>query len=191
VGTPHWIDFAELASAPITATIQGAVVSADTTGDIHEYVTFGPPDFWRVEDSEHRLRYLANETGHYQFPVGGGPVACFQPRLLGRRYGGGVESTALIYPRNLAQPEDDDFTRPIGPVEETVYLDRRAWRVVLAPPPRKPWPIVQVVDVVTGVTLAMESTMGTPLIAFTAIVTGKTIADDAFTDPAATGCVGD
>ncbi len=57
-----WDEFAGLASAPVTRTLQGRVVSADEPA---ERVAFSPPDLWRVEDDHGRLRYLANETGHY------------------------------------------------------------------------------------------------------------------------------
>lgn len=183
VERPSWARFAALASSPVTVAVRGAVCTLETGPQAVEYVTFAPPDNWRIEDREHRLRYLANEVGHFQYPAGGGPVACFQPRRTGWWHSGGMESPALIVPRNLTEPADDDFTRPTGPVEAITYLGRSAWRVTLAPPARKPQALVQVLDVASGVTLALESTTGACLIAFVDIETGVDPPDGTFRPP--------
>jgi hypothetical protein len=91
-----------------------------------------------------------------------------------------MESPALIHPRDLLAPIDDDFTTPLGPVEEVTYLDRPARRVTLAPPERKPRPVVQYLDLASGVTLAFTSTDGEPLIGFTEIATGVALPPGTF-----------
>jgi len=176
---PTWRDFVALEGRPVSVTVRGTVRVDDGQTDTIERMTYAPPDHWRIEADDGTLRYLANDTGHVQYPRGGGPVACFQPRDAGHWQSGGTASPPLIRPRGL-DPLDDDFTRPIGPVRELTYLGRPAWQVVLAPPARKPYPMVQVVDVATGLTLAMQSLDGHLLLGFTAIETGITLPDDTF-----------
>jgi hypothetical protein len=77
-------------------------------------------------------------------------------------------------------PGDDDFTRPVGAVEETTFIGRPAWRVVLAPPARKPQAVCQVVDVESGVTLAYQSPDGLTLVGFTSLETNVELASDVF-----------
>lgn len=180
VGTVTWDDFARLAGAPVTSALRGRTASADEPA---ERFLFAPPDLWRVEDDEGRLLYLANDVGHYQWRESSGQVACFQPRRSGYRHSGGVNCTDLVRPRDLLTPRDDDFTRPIGPVEETTVIGRTAWRVLLAPPPRKPEPVWQVLDVESGVTLAYESPDGLTVVGFTCLSTDVRPADGAFDVP--------
>lgn len=178
---PTWEQFARLASTPCSQTVRGTVTSAETGTGTAEHVSFAPPDQWRIEDGEHCLRYLANHVGHFQYPAGGGPVACFAPRRADYWHSGGMQSPSLIMPRDLMKPVDDDFTAPLGPIEEVSFLSRRAWRAVLAPPARKPHPVVQLLDVDSGVTLAYQSTDGQPILAFTGITIGEPLSADTFT----------
>ncbi|MEV4642843.1 hypothetical protein AB0J80_36435 [Actinoplanes sp. NPDC049548] len=174
-----WEDFARLAGAPVTMTLRGRVESSD---GVTERMTFVPPDNWRIEDDRGRLRYLANDTGHYQWPeAGGDEPACFQPRRPGFWHSGGSISTDLVRPRELTDPRDDDFTRPAGPVEQVTVLGRPAWQVLLLPPPRKPQPVWQVLDVESGVILAYRSPDGVPLLAFTELVAGAPVPPETFT----------
>lgn len=166
MGTVSWDDFARLASAPVTITLQGRVVSVDEPA---ERVIFIPPDFWRVEDDHGQLRYLANDTGHYQWHASNDDQARFQRRRPGYWHSGGVNSTELVRSRDLVNPIDDDFTRPAGPVEEVAFIGRPAWRVMLAPPPHKPGGVWQVLDVESGVTLAYQSRDGQTLLGFTSL----------------------
>ena len=178
---PRWGDFTQLASAPVTVTIRGEVRSIDTAPI--EVLSYEPPDQWRIEDGAGNLCYLANETGHYQWPRGGGPLACFQPRQPGVWRSGGMTSPSLIKPRDLVHPQDDDFTRPAGPVEELTFLGRRAWRVLLAPPPRKPQPVWQILDVASGVTLAYQTPDGVGVVEFTTISTNLEFPPETFAEP--------
>jgi hypothetical protein len=146
-------------------------------------VAFSPPDLWRVEDDHGRLRYLANETGHYQWPTSSGEPACFQPRRPGSWHSGAANSSDLIRPRELVNPRDDDFTRSAGPVEETIFIGRPAWRVMLAPPPHKPQAVRQVLDVESGATLAYQSPDGLLLVGFTSLVTGIRLPPETFASP--------
>lgn len=175
-----WEDFARLASAPVTVTVQGSVRSTDMTP--YERVHYAPPDNWRVEDDSGNLHYLANDTGHYQLPAGGGR-ASFTPRRPGRRCSGDTTSVYLVHPRELVRPVDDDFTHPMGPVRETVFVGRRAWRVLLAPPPRKPQPVWQILDVASGITLAYQSLDGAGVVEFTSVVTDIELPPDTFAPP--------
>src|SRR5262245_1257229 len=118
VATVSWDDFVRLASAPVTLALQGRVAFADEPA---ERLIFAPPDLWRVEDDHGGLRYLANDTGHYQWRASSGELACFQARRPGYWHSGGVNSTSLVLPRDLVNPIDDDFTQSIGPVEETTF----------------------------------------------------------------------
>ena len=131
--------------------------------------------------------YLANDAGHYQWRASSGQLPCFQARRSGHWHSGGVNSTDLVRPRNLLTASDDDFTQPIGPVEETRFIGRPAWRVMLAPPPRKPQPVWQVLDVESGVTLAYQSPGGLTLVSFTSLATGIAIPNGEFAVPAADG----
>jgi hypothetical protein len=184
VGTVTWDDFARLASAPVTLAVRGRVASADEPA---EHLVFAPPDLWRVEDELGQLLYLANDAGHYQWRAADGQPACFQARRAGTWHGGGVNSTNLVRPRNLLSPSDDDFTQPVCSVEETTVIGRPAWRVLLAPPPRKPQPVWQALDVESGVTLAYQTPDGQTLLGFTSLATGIAIPNGAFAAPAADG----
>ncbi|WP_433291388.1 hypothetical protein ACQP2F_25350 [Actinoplanes sp. CA-030573] len=170
-----WTQFARLVGAPVTVTLRGRVASADEPA---ERVCFAPPDLWRVTDDDGHLRYLANDDGHYTYPPGE-TRACFQPRRKGFWHSGGTVCSALIHPRDL-DDADDDFTRPLGAVEEIAFLGRVAWRVLLAPPARKPQPVWQVLDVASGVTLAYQAPDGQPLVAFTALETDVALPDGTF-----------
>jgi hypothetical protein len=181
VGFVEWDEFARLASAPATVTLRGRVTSVDEPA---ERMIFAPPDFWRVEDELGRLRYVANDAGHYQWRASGSGLACFQGRRSGYWHAGGVNSTTLVRARDLVNPVDDDFTRPAGPVVETTFIDRPAWRVMLAPPPRKPQPVAQILDVESGVTLAYQSPEGLTLVGFTELQTDIDLAQDVFAVPA-------
>jgi hypothetical protein len=148
-----------------------------------ERLAFAPPDFWRVEDDHGRLRYLANDAGHYQWRPSSEDPACFQPRRPGAWHSGSVNCTNLVRSRDLMNTRDDDFTRPAGPVRETTFIGRPAWRVLLAPPPRKPQPVWQVLDVQSGVTLAYESPDGLTLVGFTSLATGVQLPPGTFDLP--------
>jgi hypothetical protein len=175
-----WDDLARLESAPVTTAVRGRVWSAD---DPPERVVFAPPDFWRVEDDAGWLRYLASDDGFHQWQPPEGEVACFQPRRPGFWTSGGTTSPSLIRPRGLTNPRDDDFSRPLGAVEEVDFLGRRAWRVLLAPPARKPQPLLQTIDVESGITLAFQSREGRLLAGFTSLETGFEPSADSFTVP--------
>ena len=147
--------------------------------------TFAPPDFWRVEDDHGRLRYLANETGYYQWNASNRGRPSFEARRPGYWQSGGVNSTDLVRSRDLMKPADDDFTRPAGPVEEVTVIGRRAWRVLLVPPVRKPQPVWQVLDVESGVTLAYQTPDGVTLLGFTSLAPSVEFPPNAFAAPVA------
>jgi hypothetical protein len=180
VGIVSWAEFAGLASAPVTVALRGRVASADEPA---ERLIFAPPDFWRVTDDHGRLRYLANETGHYRWRTSSGELAGFEERRPGCWTSGGVNCTDLVRARELVNPIDDDFTRPAGPVQEIVFIGRPAWRVLLAPPPHKPQPVWQILDVRSGVTLAYQSPDGPTLIAFTSLATDIDLPPETFAAP--------
>lgn len=175
-----WDDFARLASAPVTLALQGRVASAD---EPPERLAFAPPDFWRVEDDHGRLRFLANDTGYYQWNALNRDRPCFEARRPGYWQSGGVNSAGLVRSRDLLNPADDDFTRPAGSVEEVTVIGRRAWRALLVPPLRKPQPVWQVLDVESGVTLAYQSPDGLTLLGFTSLATGVEFPPDTFALP--------
>jgi hypothetical protein len=181
MGVVAWEEFAQIASAPVTKTVHGRVRSIDMTP--YEQVSYAPPDYWRVEDEHGRLRYLANETGHYLWRPGGRELAWFHPRRPGEWHSGDMTSHSLIHPRDLLGPLDDDFTHPAGPVQEVIFLDRPAWRVLLAPPPHKPEPVWQILDVTSGVTLAYQSPDGAAIAEFTGIETDVELPPEAFAAP--------
>lgn len=164
-----WADFVRLESAPVTTTVRGRVESMD---DPSERVVFAPPDLWRIEDDGGRLRYLANDDGFHQWQPQTSEIACFQPRRPGFWHSGGTVSPSLIRPRGLANPRDDDFTHPLGAVEEVDFLGRPAWQALLAPPARKPQPLLQTIDLESGITLAFQSPDGLLLAGFTSLETG-------------------
>lgn len=58
------------------------------------------------------------------------------------------------------EPQDwrgDDFTSPTGPARAVTYLGRDAWEIELAPPERKPSPLVLTIDAVNGMTYERRS----------------------------------
>jgi hypothetical protein len=182
MGTVGWESFARLAGAPVTVTVRGEVRSADMTP--YERFWFAPPDSWRIEDESGRLRWLANDAGYYR-PRSDGAGAGFEPRQPGVWHSGDMTAPTLIRPRDLLRPIDDDFTRPLGPVEVVEFLGRQAWQVLLAPPPHKPRPVWQVLDAVSGVTLAYRDPDGAAVVEFTAIETGADVPADTFAAPPA------
>ena len=173
-----WQRFAELASAPVRTTVVGRVHSAEI--GVTEHVTFAPPDRWRIADAAGRLRFLADDDAWYRYDEVG-TLAEFRPRSPGTWYSGMMESTTLIHPRDLlTSTHDYDFTAPLGPVDEVTHLDRAALRVTLAPPAHKPRPVVQYLDLASGVTLAYTTVDGEPLIGFTEIATGVALPPGTF-----------
>ncbi len=92
-----WDEVARLASAPVTVTLRGRVRSTD---DAPERLTYAPPDFWRVEDDDGRLRYLANDTGHHERDPPGAEPARVTPRRRGHWTSGG----AHLPPETFAAP---------------------------------------------------------------------------------------
>lgn len=102
------------------------------------------------------LTCLEHPGGEFWFVPPGGTVADHH------------RATHLAFPdhqltrrRPLREWDSDDFTRPTGPVEPVEYLGRTAWRVEVAPPPRKPHPLTWVVDDATGLVLSAGSAGGT------------------------------
>jgi hypothetical protein len=176
-----WEQFALLASAPVTVALRGRVVSIDPPHV--EWISHTPPDSWRIEDEDRHVRFLANESGHYLWPAGRSGAACFQPRRPGYFSSGGMVGPSLVRPRDLLRPTDDDFSRPMSRVEEVPFIGRQAWRVLLAPPARKPQPVWQVLDVISGVTLAYLTTEGVSVAAFTELETDVELPPEAFEVP--------
>lgn len=56
--------------------------------------------------------------------------------------------------------EGNDFTAPTGPAVDTHFLGRPAWKVSLAPPPHKPFPLEMVIDQASGLVLAEGDPQG-------------------------------
>ena len=177
---PTWDDFARLASAPVVVALQGQVRCVEPV--TVERVAYAPPDFWRVEDETLRVQYLANDLGHYQWSIPDGR-ARFQPRRPGYGYSGGMVSPSLIQPRDLVNPVDDDFTRPLAPVEALTFLGRPAWRALLAPPASKPSPVFQVLDLASGITLSFQDLDGNGVLEFAALTTGVEFSSSFFEKP--------
>ncbi|NKR57768.1 hypothetical protein GS485_08510 [Rhodococcus hoagii] len=84
---------------------------------------------WRFSDGQPPLEYVDADV-----------------RYLG-------DGTELLERRPATDWIGDDFTRPTGPIDTTVFLGREAWTLDLAPPPHKPFPIRIVVDRETGLLL--------------------------------------
>ena len=181
MGAVGWESFARLAAAPVTVTVRGEVISVDMAP--FERVWFAPPDSWRIEDETGRLRWLANDEVFARWGPGGGEPAWSEPRRPGVWHSGDMTATTLVRPRELLRPHNDDFTRPMGPVEQTEFLGRPAWQVLLAPPAHKPRPVRQILDVASGVTLAYRDPDGVSIAEFTAFETGVDLPAETFTMP--------
>ncbi|MFD3591293.1 hypothetical protein ACFWU5_01090 [Nocardia sp. NPDC058640] len=63
----------------------------------------------------------------------------------------------LLRRRDAADWAGEDFTRPVGPVEEVEFVGRACWTVELAPPPNKPTPLRIWVDIESGQMLGYRS----------------------------------
>lgn len=63
----------------------------------------------------------------------------------------------LLRRRSAAEWSGDDFTRPIGEIEETEFVGRRCWTVELAPLARKPYPLRIWVEIESGQMLGFRS----------------------------------
>lgn len=74
------------------------------------------------------------------------------------RYAG--NGTHLITRRPADDFAGNDFTRPTGPVRDATFLGRPVWEVELAAPPRKIGPLLQCVDVETGLVLHQRAADG-------------------------------
>ncbi|MFL5952755.1 MAG: hypothetical protein ACJ76I_01420 [Gaiellaceae bacterium] len=59
--------------------------------------------------------------------------------------------------RQVDEWSGDDFTRPTGPATATTFLGRDAWRVEIAPPPHKLFPLTLVIDAATGLVLSQRN----------------------------------
>lgn len=74
----------------------------------------------------------------------------------------------------------DDFTRPTGPAREVSFLDRLAWEVELAPPPRKPHPMQLTVDQQTGLILRQGNAAFGTFTEWTSLDLAAELPDDLF-----------
>jgi hypothetical protein len=107
----------------------------------------------RVEKLDGTVVLLSDGTTCWRFESGRDrPVAAPADALL--FLGNGTE---LLARRPAQEWVGNDFTRPVGPITATVFLDRPAWEFELAPPPRKPHPMQMVVDQETGLVLQQRT----------------------------------
>ena len=63
----------------------------------------------------------------------------------------------LTHRRALRDWSRTDYTQPTGPILPVTQMGRPAWRVEVAPPPRKQHPLTWVIDDQTGYVLSAES----------------------------------
>lgn len=110
----------------------------------------------RAERPNGTLAAIVNENRGWEFPVGELPLVSTPPnnRFVINRVG---LELSLLGRREASDFRGDDFTRPTGPIEPTVFLERTAWAVELAPPPGKPAPLQVVVDAETGIVLQQRN----------------------------------
>lgn len=69
----------------------------------------------------------------------------------------GMDDYAVVERPTTQAFEGDDFARPRGPIEPTVFLGRPAWSVELAPPRHKPFPLTRIIDAQTGIVLQQRN----------------------------------
>ncbi len=82
----------------------------------------------------------------------------------------------------------DDFTRPTGPAREVRFLDRSAWQIELAPPPRKPHPMQLIVDQQTGLLLREGNAAFGTFTEWTSLDLAAELPDDCSSGATATTC---
>jgi hypothetical protein len=97
-----------------------------------------------------------------------------------RVYYNGPGSELLITRDSRDWLQGDDFTRPTGPISETVFLGRDCWEVELAPPPHKEHPLQLVIDVASGAVLQQRSDAFAMSVSFTEIQVGGAVDDSLF-----------
>ena len=107
----------------------------------------------RLERPDGRPSLIVGDERCWQFR-GDDPVPVESPNRVVVYQGNG---TQLLHRRLAGEFTSDDFTRPIGPVEETTFLGRPAYTVELAPPADKPFAIQVVVDAETGLVLQQRN----------------------------------
>jgi hypothetical protein len=77
--------------------------------------------------------------------------------------------------------EGEDFTHPTGDPVAAEFLGRRAWRVELAPPSHKPFPLALIVDAQTGIVLSEANESFTTVKEWVEISLGEELSANVFT----------
>ncbi|MGQ0845862.1 MAG: hypothetical protein ACT4QF_17205 [Sporichthyaceae bacterium] len=118
----------------------------------------------RVEEADGTPRLIVGDETCWDWRFEAGQDVPVARSALGVHFAG--DGTELLArqerpaPRRYADylaDDEDDFTRPTGPVTSTVFLGRQAWAVELAPPEYKPHPCQLVVDAETGIVLQQRN----------------------------------
>lgn len=110
----------------------------------------------RIERDDGSPILLCDGTTSWRF-ARDNPVPITAPGDAVRYAGNG---THLITRRPANDFAGNDFTRPTGPVRDATFLGRPVWEFELAAPPRKIGPLLQRVDVETGLVLHQRAADG-------------------------------
>jgi hypothetical protein len=92
----------------------------------------------------------------------------------------GWPDSALVVRRELDEWRGDDFTRPESAPAADRFLGRDVWRVDLAPPPHKPFPLTLLVDAETGLVLSQRNEGFGSVVEWTELEVGVELADELF-----------
>lgn len=93
----------------------------------------------------------------------------------------GWPDSPLTQRRDMDDWGGDDFTRPAAAPTPTTFLDRDAWQVELRPPPHKPFPLMVVVDAVTGLVLHQRNDGFHSVVEWEELEFDDALADELFT----------
>ncbi len=151
-------------SVPIQGTIRRTGLMEGVVGfagDIPPVFVSGLDDLqvWRdgskirVETSAGKPVVIGDGSQVWSFAYGGDvPIQGPQSQLSYQ--GPGSE---LLTSRPASGWVGDDFTTPVGPIDEIEFLGRACWSFDLAPPSHKPHPMQMVVDQLTGMVLEQRN----------------------------------
>jgi hypothetical protein len=92
----------------------------------------------------------------------------------------GTSLDSLLERRGYDQWVGEDFTHPTGDPVAAEFLGREVWRVELAPPAHKPYPLTLVVDASTGLVLSEANESFTTVTQWVELSLDEEIPDEVF-----------
>jgi hypothetical protein len=132
-------------------TLRGIASSRDTVD--HRQRVWQRGELQRFETIGGRVTMINGADTHWVWLDGAAIPTAF-PRAT---TAWGPAHNALLGRGDYDHWQGTDFTRPTGEAVAQEFLGRPAWRIELAPPRGKPYPLTRIVDAQTGLVLSQAN----------------------------------